>query len=292
MNLISRLATSQADLLKMRHFVTAVQTQMGATHTNLHVGDVSWWWFQNNFHHSNYFQLWEDAAGELQAMACLWKGSDESWLFTPCIASNGIAYEEVFAWAHRQQADAKKLPHLELQALVGDAVNQWLTELGYRQKDSESFLLVRDLSSPIEQSTLPNGVSLSAIVGEAQFGERIALQQEEWHPITLETYHELRGTPGYDAELDLVAAMPDGKFAAYAIAWLDEVNGIGMFDPVATRQAYRRQGLGRAVLLEACRRLQSKGAQIARVQCAAHNIAFYESAGFHVANRWKEFVKE
>jgi ribosomal protein S18 acetylase RimI-like enzyme len=46
------------------------------------------------------------------------------------------------------------------------------------------------------------------------------------------------------------------------------------------------------VLLEACRRLQSKGAQVARVQCAAHNIAFYESAGFHVANRWQWFVRE
>lgn len=71
MRFTSRLASDQTDLIKMRHFVTAVQTTMGATHTNLHVGDVSWWWFQNNFHHSNYFQLWEDTTGELQALACL-----------------------------------------------------------------------------------------------------------------------------------------------------------------------------------------------------------------------------
>lgn len=292
MRFTSRLASDQTDLIKMRHFVTTVQTQMGATHTNLHVGDISWWWFQNNFHHSNYFQLWEDAAGELQAMACLWKGSDESWLFTPCVASDGAGYEEVFAWAQQQQTSAKLRPQLELQALVGDVVNPILSAQSYRQTDSESFLLVRDLSSPIEQPTLPSGVLFTAIVGEEQFAERIALQQEEWHPITLATYRELRGTPGYDAELDLVAAMPDGTFAAYAIVWLDEVNGIGMFDPVATRQAYRRQGLGRAVLLEACRRLQSKGARVARVQCAPHNIAFYESAGFHVANRWQWFVRQ
>ena len=288
----SRLASSQADLLKMRHFVAKVQSQLGTTPAHWHVGDVSWWWFQNNFHHSNYFQLWKDAAGELQAIACLWKGSDESWLFTPCVASDGAGCEDVFAWARQQQTSAKLRPHLELQALVGDVVTPRLSAQGYRQTDSASFLLVRDLSNAIEQPTLPSGVSLTAIVGEDQFVERIALQQEEWHPITVESYRDLRGTPGYDAALDLVAAMPDGTFAAYAIAWLDEVNGIGMFDPVATRQAYRRQGLGRAVLLEACRRLQSKGAQVARVQCAAHNIAFYESAGFHVANRWQWFVRE
>lgn len=292
MNFISRLASSQADLHKMRHFITTVQTQMGATHANVHVGDISWWWFQNHFHHSNYFQLWEDTTGELQAMACLWKGSDESWQFTPCLPNHDSSVEAVFVWAHEQQENAETRPHVELQTLLGDNLIQYLPQLGYRQTESESFLLVRDLTSPIEQPQLPSEVSLSSIVSETQFTERVALQQEEWHPITVETYRELRGTPGYDAELDIVAALPDGKFAAYAIAWLDEVNNIGMFDPVATRQAYRRQGLGRAVLLEACRRLQSKGAHIARVQCAAHNIAFYKSAGFHVANRWQWFVRE
>ena len=83
---------------------------------------------------------------------------------------------------------------------------------------------------------------------------------------------------------------PDGSIAAYTLAWLDEVNGVGQFEPVGTHADHRRRGLGRAVCLHALRRLRKLGATSALVACrgdAAYPIPckLYESIGFREVSR-------
>jgi mycothiol synthase len=62
---------------------------------------------------------------------------------------------------------------------------------------------------------------------------------------------------------------------------------VGYFEPVGTRAAFRRQGLGCAVILEGFRRLKALGAHTAMVYSGTKNQAFYESCGFRVVNRFK-----
>ena len=97
----------------------------------------------------------------------------------------------------------------------------------------------------------------------------------EW--VTPETYRELQRAPDYRKELDLYAVAPDGAFAACCIAWHDPVNRVGTFEPVGTHPAFRRMGLGRAVIMEGINRLAALGVTKAWV---GSGQAFYGAIGF------------
>ena len=99
---------------------------------------------------------------------------------------------------------------------------------------------------------------------------------------------------GCSAADDVVAIAPDGVTAAYVNGWADPLNRIGDFGPVGTRPAYRRQGLGRAVLLAALHRMRACGMDRVCVSTGESNIParrLYESVGFAVQNRYIEYIK-
>jgi ribosomal protein S18 acetylase RimI-like enzyme len=95
-------------------------------------------------------------------------------------------------------------------------------------------------------------------------------------------------------DLNLVAVAPDAAFASLAIAWLDEANQIGMFEPVGTHPEHRRLGLARAVLCEGLRRLRALGASMAYVGCGTgEDVAgLYRSAGFTEFDEEHQWQKE
>jgi predicted N-acetyltransferase YhbS len=105
----------------------------------------------------------------------------------------------------------------------------------------------------------------------------------EW--VTPETYRELQRAPDYRKDLDLYAVAPDGAFAACCIAWHDPVNRVGTFEPVGTHPAFRRMGLGCAVIMEGINRLAALGATKAWV---GSGQAFYGAIGF--AKKYKEIT--
>jgi ribosomal protein S18 acetylase RimI-like enzyme len=88
--------------------------------------------------------------------------------------------------------------------------------------------------------------------------------------------------------LDLVAVSPDGGIAAFCICWLGASPGRpprGQIEPLGVAPAYRRSGLGRAILEEGLRRLGSHGAEEVFVETDSYrNAAYglYESVGFRV----------
>src|SRR5947208_205918 len=81
--------------------------------------------------------------------------------------------------------------------------------------------------------------------------------------------------------LDEILADPDGRFAAYALMWPDDENGVGELEPVGVREQFRRRGLGAAVCSFALRRLHEEGGRQAIVYCATEEACgLYESLGF------------
>jgi mycothiol synthase len=91
-------------------------------------------------------------------------------------------------------------------------------------------------------------------------------------------YRNIQTAPLYRRDLDLVVIAPEGEVAAFCTIWFDDVTRSGYFEPLATVPAHQRRGLGKAIMTEGLRRLQSIGATMAFVSgySAAAN-ALYRS---------------
>jgi GNAT superfamily N-acetyltransferase len=163
-----------------------------------------------------------------------------------------------------------------------------LESCGFTRAEYEGLDYVLDLNAPIPDLKLPAGFQARHVL-ETEFEERVSVHRDAFDPskFTLERYARVRSMAGFRPDLDLVITTPENDFAAYCIAWIS--NGMGYFEPVGTRAAYRRQGLGRAVILEGLKRLKTLGAYTASVYSKAKNRAFYESCGFVVVNHWQGF---
>jgi ribosomal protein S18 acetylase RimI-like enzyme len=164
-----------------------------------------------------------------------------------------------------------------------------LESCGFARTDSEGLDYLLDLKAPLPDLKLPAGFQARHVL-EPEFSERVSVHRDAFDPskFTLERYARVRSMAGYRPDLDLVISTPENEYAAYCIAWLS--NGMGYFEPVGTRASYRRQGLGRAVILEGLKRLKALGAHTASVFSFANNRAFYESCGFVVVNHWHGFA--
>lgn len=83
--------------------------------------------------------------------------------------------------------------------------------------------------------------------------------------------------PNVNLDLKIAVAAPNGDFVSYCGMWQDAASPNALVEPVATDPAYRKMGLGRAAVLEACRRCRDLGAQRAFVGSSQQ---FYYSIGF------------
>jgi ribosomal protein S18 acetylase RimI-like enzyme len=99
----------------------------------------------------------------------------------------------------------------------------------------------------------------------------------------------------YRSDLDCVAVAPDGRVAAYCLAWLDDDNRAGELEPVGTHADFRRLGLAAAVCAFALRRLAEEHASRAVVYARGDDEyaapkQLYESLGFRAHARTVPFV--
>ena len=89
-----------------------------------------------------------------------------------------------------------------------------------------------------------------------------------------------------DVQLPEGFSLAEAQTVARATSWFDEVNLVGLFEPVETDEGFRRQGLARAVMTEGLHRMRAAGMRTARVEHDITNeaaAALYESLGFTIA---------
>jgi GNAT superfamily N-acetyltransferase len=168
---------------------------------------------------------------------------------------------------------------------------------GYRRNDEYTLWdSVFTVQEELPTYTLPDGYRLQSMADDNDLDRRRkAFGLGFNHPDpgdwpSLLSYQGLQRAPDYRRELDLYVVAPGGEFASFCIAWWDERNRIAMVEPVGTVPEHRRKGLGRAVVLEAIRRVAALGA--VRVFVGSDQ-AFYLSLGFelkYASHHWeKEF---
>lgn len=292
-----RAYAGHGDLEALKRFLIAARAR--GLRGYMHVGDLLWHTHMHTQKNPGRdVHVWFDAGGAPVAFVDFTPPGDFELQIAPELRGRGVLEPDMVAWVreHSRQFAERGAPPPKLTTAViqsDPASLAWFEANGFRRDAYELFVLERDLADPIAApGRLGERGRLDMVVrhveGEREFAERANLHREVWHPskVTVEGYAITRSAPGYDPELDLVAALPDGAFAAYCIAWRDDANKVGEFEPVGTRASYRRKGYGAAVLVEGMRRLREKGMTKAIVYCTADNLPFYRSVGFEVVDTY------
>ncbi|MGI9113287.1 MAG: GNAT family N-acetyltransferase [Gaiellaceae bacterium] len=259
------------------------------------MGDVTWGLYQHEpeLAWPKRTQIFE-RAGEPVAFGILWLPQTLQSAVHP-EHRDDVVYDALLAW-FANAAGEELEGGLDVQILESDAAFAAALERhGYALLEGAGWMehRVRSLAEPIEPRVLPEGYRLRSIAGELDLERRVNVHRAAFHPskLTVPAYRFLRTLPPYREELDVVVEAPDGSFAAYALAWIDEENGVGELEPVGTHPDHQRRGLGKAVCLEACRRLQETGADTAIVYSVHgyHAGKLYDAAGFEALDRHLEY---
>ena len=239
-----------------------------------HVGDIAWGFRQHEGReHEWTVRIWEEGD---EVVAWSWLKGAKGWLEFDLRRDRLELLDEILDEPRAEivvchEDDAEIRPALESR--------------GFTRPDWTIDYNARDLSEPPAEAPLPEGFRCRT-VEPGDLAERVAIHRDVWAPsrVTESSYANVTATWPYRASLDCVVEAPDGRFAAYVLAWPDDENRVGLFEPVGTREEFRRRGLGAAVCTFALRRLHDEGIRAAIVGCdEAPACALYESLGFRRA---------
>ena len=242
-------------------------------------------------------QLWERVDEEppiVEAWAMFWRHEGTFDLFvSPALHGTPLhatVMDEYVAWAEARAQAAGIKQISPFWAIDFDTVLVCLMQ-------ERGFVITPvDLPAPLFERTLdalptiglPDGFTvqgvhnlddgrLRAVVTHGAFRPN-----DDWETYAAE-YAQFIGSAVYDGERDLFVRSPDGRGASACGIWFDEVNKVGLFEPVATHPDFQGKGLGKAVMAEGLRRMKAAGMQWAIVGFDPTNVAalaLYTSMGF------------
>ncbi len=302
----SRLSETEADLQQMYGLLMDARSKT-TDWRYWHVGELAFTFFMIDCHLDprRHVRLWRDGE-KLVGYATLNNDPFFDWQVLPEYEGQGFE-SEALAWAEGLVAElrAEDAERWKGPMVVGTRIDNaeriaFLEQHGFQRREYVEVNMLRSLGDPIGEQELPPGYEIRSLSESAdEVSRRAEAHREVWRPwtvgdVTDEQYARFMRMPGYDRDLDVVAVAPDGTIAAYVNGWLDPVNKIGDFGPVGAREAYRRQGLTRAVLLEDLRRMKTRGMDRVCVSTGEGNVAargLYESVGFRTANRYVESAR-
>jgi ribosomal protein S18 acetylase RimI-like enzyme len=253
-------------------------------------GELEWWRFQENDPDGEIASadLWETRDGRLVAYA--WPGP--TYMNLMVHPGHRHLLEPILAWAEdrvRSRAtQASGLMEMTTEAVDSDSEHvAVLKRRGYEPTGHSRDWRIRSLDRAIPAFDLRAGYSIRQLAGLDELEQRAALAE---HPYAV----HLARSPTYRPELNLAVVAPDGRLAAFSTAWLDEQNGLGVFEPVECLPGFRRLGLTRAMMCEGLRRLRRLGASEVCIVNRTENIPaarLYESLGFRAIGRISEWRK-
>jgi GNAT superfamily N-acetyltransferase len=181
--------------------------------------------------------------------------------------------------------------------------NRVLVRRGYTTFESEHAIERhgrRSLAEPIPPAPLPEGFTVRSMGDVDEHPQRSLCSWRAFHPDEPEDgcdrtgswYRNVQRAPLYRRDLDVVAVAPNGDLASFAVCYFDDASRTGVFVLDGTARQHQRCGLGKAVMTEALRRLQDRGATTAYVSWyEAPAGALYESVGFVDERRGRAWLR-
>jgi ribosomal protein S18 acetylase RimI-like enzyme len=281
---------AEADIYAMQALNAAAIAEVG--HCGyLHTGDIPHRIFNGmrKYDARDIVHLWQDETGRLAA----WLVVYPSWaLFDYQVRPEhrGAALEEeVVDFA---VAEMRKHPKPEKEDAIGVDVYEGdttcahiLASRGFK-KPEKPFIVntARSLNDPIPNPELPPGFSIRCPEGVHEAAALIDVHSSSFgSKWTAPEYERVMRSAGYAIERERLVVAPDGRFAAFCVIWPDEVNRVGLFEPVGTHADFRRMGLARALMYDSMHRMRAMGLVEANV-CHEYgneaSTALYHNLGF------------
>ena len=301
--IIRREFSGEADLRAMAALVHEAPAD------NLHVADLPWRLSSWAFDYPDNVGLWVDAGGQLLAWAVM---QTPLWAidYARHPAADRDLHRQLLAWADGRARQilgtlsGRPCWYVNVFADQADRIHD-LEQAGFASQadvgeDSWSqVLMLRPAQTPVADYALPAGVVIRPLAGESEVGAYVDLQRavSETENMTVGWRSRTLRQPQYVQDLDLVAVAPNGGLAAFCICWLDQEGDqvSGQVEPLGVHSDWRKAGLGRAILSEGLRRLQSHGASRIYVETDSFRgpaLDLYESAGFRVIRDILVFRKD
>lgn len=176
----------------------------------------------------------------------------------------------------------------------GDTARQaLLTKVGFYQEEND-YNLTRCKLDNLPQVSLAEDFTIrSATMDDA---EQLAnVHNKSFMPKWTDDLYrnEVMLKPGYTPEREFVVVAPDGTFAAFTVTWLDDINKVGLFEPVGTNEDFRRMGLARSLMTYVLHDMKKQGMVEAEVCYGTKNPAaqkLYTGLGFEIRHHiydWK-----
>ena len=260
-------------------------------------------------HGSANVQVWERQSGELAAIATIWDGMTLIFSIHPQELSEDLM-AEILSWGiARARALARRVGErasLFVPIRADDRQAAALLERHGCSAEDWTFLrMERPLAEPIVAPCIPNGFTLRPVSSAQDLAAATVLYQDVFvaGSSIIRDRLALMRTSDHVQASDIVAVAPDGSLAAFCLCMaglLDPrhpAHKDGWIDLVGTRLAYRRLGLGRAILSAGLRQLRSFGADQALLGTTSWNSAaqrLFAAAGFRLLHeiRWYAWAED
>ena len=218
----------------------------------------------------------------------------------------GELEQEIISWACNRASHISRGRSIPLRCRrVREDNSKRISSLewqGFRRDNGRQGLrMVRRLDVPLDKPLIPQGFKIRHLSGRDEIEAYVALVNSAIPGATsVEKHQRWIEIPEYIPELDLIAVADDGTFAAFCQSYYDPLELArstrreGWTDPIGTALAYRKRGLGRAIVLEALWRLKRRGIEDAVLGVAGSNEVarqLYESIGYRAIYRMYDYVK-
>jgi ribosomal protein S18 acetylase RimI-like enzyme len=236
-------------------------------------------------------QIWE-AAGTISGVAiCFRFEAAFDLLVAPILRGSTVEL------AMLETATSITHQHMQMIGRAGDPVlsdvyrcdiqrQALLAQLGFAEYRMWDEIAERSLAEAIPAVHLAHGFQIRAATFHDAAGLADARNDAFGDNWTSTQYHQqVMAKPGYHPDHECVVVAPDGQIAAFCVYWLDHHNQIAKIEPVGTRAAFRRMGLGRAMLTSVLQQLGLAGMHTAVIEYDATNLparSLYHSLGFQV----------
>jgi len=280
------------DLFRMKSLLSDILSKN--PQSTIHPGDLDWRLFvmSAGFQWNDVLCIWEYEGGQLAGFMFAYPNAGYADLIIRPSLSGRAAEEQMLVESetHLVALEAKTARRLNMFAFADDKPRRELLEKRrYTGKDCRVHF-ARMIARQDLKPELPEGFRFLEAQDANYVVQRAQLHVNAFNPgstMTPEKYRAVMDSPDYNPYFDVVVVAPDGRLAAFALAWIDPISEVGVFEPVGTHPEFQRRGLGKAALVEGMRRMRACGIETATVRTSPQLpgvIPFYQSAGFRIAN--------